>query len=427
MKTNKLLVLALSAAALASCGGGSSVASSSSAGGNPGVSSSQPQVESSEPQEEAEAKIVHSFLTDAKLSYSNFRPGYNYYTTNFTFQVLKLFDDNTYALTISSSTFSAVILPEEGNAASGNERENSLLTFFGTYVSETDDLDDDALVIDLSAPTRLMGNDDSKGYLDTARWTSDMKTRWADKTYEYDTETGQQKETGSKEYATGGEYLHAHSIKPVEDIFASTKTGKMDYVELVGDTEGKATPITLEGEGEAYISDASLSYNNMRPTYNYYLTTFAFQHLDLLDDSTYALTLSSSTFSAVILPEEGNAASGNERENSLLTYYGTYSAVADDLDDSALVISISAPTRLVGNDDAKGFIDTDNWTDQMKANWADKTYEYDAETQQQKETGSKEYATGAEYLAAHSYKAVDDIYASSQTWKVDSIALDFGK
>jgi hypothetical protein len=120
-------------------------------------------------------------------------------------------------------------------------------------------------------------------------------------------------------------------------------------------------------------------------------------------------------------------ATANERANSLISYYGSYSAETDELDDDALVIDISVPTRIAGVDDEKGYIDTAAWTDGMKAKWADKTYEYDPETQQQKETGSKEYATGAEYLAAHSYAAVSDIGAYISTGNMDTIKLDFGK
>ena len=177
----------------------------------------------------------------------------------------------------------------------------------------------------------------------------------------------------------------------------------------------------------SFISTAVMSYSNMRPTYNYYVTTFSFQKLELNKDKTYSLTLSTSSFSAVILPEEGNNATANERANSLMTYKGTYSAEVDELDEDGLIISLSAPTSIVGVDDEKGYLDTENWTEGMKKAWADKTYEYDPETKQQKETGSKEYATGAEYLAAHSYGAVSDIGAYISTGNMDTIELDFGK
>jgi ABC-type Fe3+-hydroxamate transport system substrate-binding protein len=156
---------------------------------------------------------------------------------------------------------------------------------------------------------------------------------------------------------------------------------------------------TLTG---SYLSPAQLGYSNMRPTYNYYLTTFAFQNLETYSDNTYCLTLSSSTFSAVILPEEGNDATGNERNNSLVKYYGAFTSTVDDLDDDTVYYHLSEPSRIVGSDDTLFFYDTANWTDDMKEKTADVTYKYDAETGSQKATGKKEYATGAEYLLPRS-------------------------
>ena len=65
-----------------------------------------------------------------------------------------------------------------------------------------------------------------------------------------------------------------------------------------------------------YLSPANLSYQNMRPQYNYYLTTFTHEELTLMDNNTYCLVLSSSTFSALELAESTNDAKGNERANS---------------------------------------------------------------------------------------------------------------
>lgn len=44
-----------------------------------------------------------------------------------------------------------------------------------------------------------------------------------------------------------------------------------------------------------YLSPASLSYTNMRPQYNYYLTTFTQQEITLMDDNTYCLVVSAPT------------------------------------------------------------------------------------------------------------------------------------
>lgn len=56
-----------------------------------------------------------------------------------------------------------------------------------------------------------------------------------------------------------------------------------------GKAAGKITGI--------YLSPAQLSYINMRPEYNYYLTTFTQQEITLMDDNTYCLEVSAATFS----------------------------------------------------------------------------------------------------------------------------------
>ena len=54
----------------------------------------------------------------------------------------------------------------------------------------------------------------------------------------------------------------------------SQNTGKKD----------DPTDVTLTG---AYISPAVLQYQNMRPTNNYYVTTFSFETIQLYSDNTY--------------------------------------------------------------------------------------------------------------------------------------------
>lgn len=164
-----------------------------------------------------------------------------------------------------------------------------------------------------------------------------------------------------------------------------------------------ASSATLEA---AYSSPAVLTYNNMRPTYNYYLTTYSFQELEVYSDSTYVLRVISSQFSAVILPEEGNEATGNERTNYITSYYGNIeSNVADDLDPKMKTLTLSLATRIVSAYDSTYYIDTDNWTDEMKENSAEVTYSYDTSTGQQTETGRTEYSTGKEYLDAHNFQS----------------------
>lgn len=114
-----------------------------------------------------------------------------------------------------------------------------------------------------------------------------------------------------------------------------------------------------------YLSPANLSYQNMRPQYNYYLTTFTQQEITLMDDNTYCLVVSASTFSALELAESTNDAKGNERENSITKFYGTYTSQVNELDEDLLDVTLAAPTRVVRSFDQLYWADTDNWTDAM--------------------------------------------------------------
>ena len=124
-----------------------------------------------------------------------------------------------------------------------------------------------------------------------------------------------------------------------------------------GETAGKVTGI--------YLSPAKLSYSNMRPQYNYYLTTFTQQEITLMDNNTYCLIISESTFSALELAESTNDAKGNERTNSITKLYGTYTSKVNELDEDLLDVTLSAPTRAVVSYDQTYYLDTDSWTEAM--------------------------------------------------------------
>ena len=124
-----------------------------------------------------------------------------------------------------------------------------------------------------------------------------------------------------------------------------------------GKAAGKITGI--------YLSPAQLSYINMRPEYNYYLTTFTQQEITLMDDNTYCLEVSAATFSALELAESTSDAKGNERENSITKFYGTYTSQVNDLDEDLLDVTLAAPTRVVRSFDQLYWADTDNWSEAM--------------------------------------------------------------
>lgn len=114
-----------------------------------------------------------------------------------------------------------------------------------------------------------------------------------------------------------------------------------------------------------YLSPAQLSYNNMRPQYNYYLTTFTQQELTLMDDNTFCLIISSSCFSALELAESTSDAKGNERTNYITKIYGECTSKTNDLDEDLLDVTLGKITRVVKSYDQTYYVDTANWNDTM--------------------------------------------------------------
>lgn len=378
-KLLSLSVLALAALGLASCGGGSTPSSGNSASDN------------SSSTETIAPTLVGAYLSPSELGYANMRPSYNYYLTTFTQQYLEVYSDNTYKLAVSSSIFSALILPETGNEAQGNERDNYLTYYYGAYTTEEDDLDEDTVYYHLSEPSRIVSAYDAAYYFDTDNWTDTMKTKTADTTYEYDAETGQQTETGSVEYETGADYLAAKKYSAVK-VTTSTSQASLTYVDLFDDerTADSSAPETKTTNLDTniksmYLSPAQLSYSNARPSYNIYVAKFAFQALTVFTDSSYNLTDMSMSFSALVLPETGNEIQGNERDNYLQNYSGTCTSSVDELDEDIVYYELSEPTRVYGAVDSSYYYDTDNWNDTMSENVG--------------------FTTGAECLSAKKFSA----------------------
>lgn len=208
MKKLRLLALALSAMSLAACGGNTCESTSLTTSTAP--------------------TLTNAFTSNAKLSYSNMRPTYNYYLTTFAFETLELYSDNTYCLSVSSSTFSAVILPESGNAAQGNERTNYITKYYGTYTSKADELDDDSLIVSASESTRVVSFYDATYYADSANWTDTMKNKVVEST----TTMVDGKQTSvDKKFETGDEYLQAKKTKALT-FNCALGTSSMEFVDI---------------------------------------------------------------------------------------------------------------------------------------------------------------------------------------------------
>ncbi len=177
-----------------------------------------------------EAKIKGVYLSPAEMSYVNMRPQYNYYLTTFTQQELTLYEDGTYCLLVSSSTFSALELSESTQNAKGNERDNSVTKYYGTYTSAVNELDEDLIDIELAKPTRIVKNIDSKYFVDTANWNETMgkNTRVPSS---YDPSTGNPVIDDSTPNQTADGYLKLNAFKSVS-AQANTKQAMLTWVKL---------------------------------------------------------------------------------------------------------------------------------------------------------------------------------------------------
>lgn len=326
--------------------------------------------------------LTGAYISPAVLQYQNMRPTNNYYVTTFSFETIQLYSDNTYCLTLDSSCFSGVVLPDVGNDATGSARESSVTRYYGTCTQKTNELDEDTLDVSLATPTRIVRNFNSNFYVDSEN---------------FHPVTGTGAYFNKVTYETKEDFMKALAFKPV-DVSVSKTAASFDFFQTEALDEGTSISTSAVGYSitGSYMSNASLGYMNVRPTYNYYVTTMNQQVLDLLDSTHYCFSIYSTSYSGLVLPEEGNGVQGSERANYVLSFYGTYTKTANDLDDSMSDISLSAPSRVTMNYDGKYYVDSDNWDDAAKNH----TQFTDNTTQE-----VKQYASGSEYLNSFNTKA----------------------
>lgn len=326
--------------------------------------------------------LTGAYISPAVLQYQNMRPTNNYYVTTFSFETIQLYSDNTYCLTLDSSCFSGVVLPDVGNDATGSARESSVTRYYGTCTQKTNELDEDTLDVSLATPTRIVRNFNSNFYVDSEN---------------FHPVTGTGAYFNKVTYETKEDFMKALAFKPV-DVSVSKTAASFDFFQTEALDEGTSISTSAVGYSitGSYMSNASLGYMNVRPTYNYYVTTMNQQVLDLLDSTHYCFSIYSTSYSGLVLPEEGNGVQGNERANYVLSFYGTYTKKANDLDESMSDISLSAPSRVTLNYDGVYYVDSDNWDDAAKTH----TQFTDNTTQE-----VKQYASGSEYLNSFNTKA----------------------
>jgi len=181
--------------------------------------------------ESKEAKIKGIYLSPAVMSYSNMRPTYNYYLTTFTQEELTLFDNNTYCLVVSSSQFSAVVLDENTNDFSGNERANYLYKFYGECTSVVNDIDEDLLDVTLKSVSRYIASYDQQYWLDTDNWTEEMGKKVIPPKG-IDTTTGQPIPDTEADPWSAKQYLDSKQFASDVEIQVNVKTYSFDFTQL---------------------------------------------------------------------------------------------------------------------------------------------------------------------------------------------------
>ena len=178
-----------------------------------------------------EAKIKGIYLSPAVMSYSNMRPTYNYYLTTFTQEELTLFDNNTYCLIVSSSQFSAVVLDENTQDFSGNERSNYLYKFYGDCSSKVNDIDEDLLDVTLKSVSRYVASYDQQYWLDTDNWTDEMGKKVIPPKG-IDTTTGQPIPDEDASPRSAKQYLDSKQFASDVEIQVNVKTYSFDFTQL---------------------------------------------------------------------------------------------------------------------------------------------------------------------------------------------------
>lgn len=359
------------------------------------------------------ATLTGSYLSPAKLSYMNARPTYNYYLTTYDFEGLQTYSDNTYILTVASMSYSGLILPEKGNEATGSERGNYVEKFYGTFTSQANALDETMLDIKLSVPTRVTNAYNCQYFVDTAAWTDAMADAVSKDQYGNISETKH----------TAQSYLASQAFNEVT-VSVTTSTASFDYFVLR--EQGSADPtVTVstdtKGLTGAYLTPAKLTYMNMRPNYNYYMTIFTQDYVEIYSDGNYVASVYSADYSGLILPETGNDATGSERTNYIESFYGKYTSKANELDDTMADIKLAKPTRATLDYDAHYFIDSAAWTEKMSNDTASVAMNPDG-TQGEK---TIQYHNGEEYLAAVDTKLVNgmDLSVTNSTASFDFVEL----
>lgn len=133
------------------------------------------------------ANLANVYVSTNNMDYSNFLPQFNYYFETTTTQQIEVYDDDTYILTVNTSTFSNISLGPD--VAAGEETHNDRgQNVYKLYGECTIEATADYTTISLDSVTRfvqygLSSNTDENGvtttsvtFHDTDNWSEDSQT-----------------------------------------------------------------------------------------------------------------------------------------------------------------------------------------------------------------------------------------------------------
>lgn len=175
-----------------------------------------------------------------------------------------------------------------------------------------------------------------------------------------------------------------------------------------GETKTEAPALTGSYNSSTY------TFMTAYPGYTFKQLTTSVQTLNTYSDNTYMITVVAKSLSGDLAFDPSNDGTSstegvNDRGQSVKIYFGTYTASEEN---GLLTVSLSAPTSYVNSRSASAtasaaFFNTAAWTDAMK--------------EATKDDDHAEGMTGAEFLEANTFAAVN-VVVDLSTYGFDYVA-----
>lgn len=296
----------------------------------------------------ADAKVTGSYTSQLRISYSNMRPTYNYYTTSATYQTLMTYEDGTYCfvqVTIAPSALD-IVWGESDAGAKCNPRLTTYMAYYGECSVKAVSGDSSASDIELAKPFRIIGaNVDSNG----------------NHIYAYDTDNWEgYKPTGGSATSlttprTADEWRLANAWNAMT-VRVNTATNGFTYTATsvaaaaARTLQTAPTPPSDKVLGPAFRKTAFVYQAPTDKTMGFvkvsndaYRIAFQFQLLTLYADGTYCFMQNSAIAYNLKFAGQGNNVTNKDKDGNLsdikiesTQYFGNYTVV-DNMYDTTLV------------------------------------------------------------------------------------------